>query len=129
MPGRVSPVLTALKRVEVGEESAELVVGEGIAGGGHHAASVDDSLGDEAVVGGKSAGEVFALEDAFEAGAFGSARGVGVVAGGAALIVDLASGGLLGAEAELGVGHFGFVRAAGGESASHNSCGAQNRHT
>lgn len=107
----------ALKGVEVGEEGAKLVVGEGIAGGGHHAASVDDGLGDKAVVGGESAGEILALEEAFEAGTFGAAGGVGVVAGGAALIVDLASGGLLGGESELGVGHFGFVGAAGGESA------------
>lgn len=107
----------ALKGVEVGKEGAKLVVGEGIAGGGHHAASVDDGLGDKAVVGGESAGEILALEQAFEARAFGAAGGVGVVAGGAALIVDLASGGLLGVEAELGVGHFGFVGAAAGEGA------------
>lgn len=110
-----------LQSVEVGEEGAELVVGEGVAGGGHHAASVDDGLGDEAVVGGEAAGEEFALEDAFEARAFGAAGRVGEVACGAALVVDLASGGLLGGEAELGVGLGGFVGAAGGESTDQNA--------
>jgi len=106
--------------VEVGEEGAELVVGESVAGRGHHAASVEDGLGDEAVVGGESAREEFAFEEAFEAGAFGAAGGVGVVAGGAALIVDLASGGLLGGEAELGVGLGGFIWAASDEDATQN---------
>ena len=106
--------------MQVGEEGAELVVGEGVAGGGHHAASVDDGLGDEAVIGGESAGEEFAFEEAFHAGAVRAAGGVGEVAGGAALIVDLASSGLLGGEAELGVGFGGFIGAAGDEDAGQN---------
>jgi hypothetical protein len=112
-----------LQGVEVGEEGAKLLVGEAVGDTGHHAASVDDGLGDETVVRGESAGQIFSLVHAVEAGAFRAARGIRVVAGGTALIVDLAAFGLLRVQAELRVGFNGFVGTASGEDDDEGSGG------
>lgn len=111
----------ASQGVQIGEQIAELFVGQGVAGGGHHTAAVDDGSFNEAVVGGQSAGHVFFLEQMFETRPLQSARGIRRVAGGAAKVVDAASSRLLRVEAKLGIGLCGFVRPAASKKGQKNA--------
>jgi hypothetical protein len=99
----------ALQRVEVSEEVVELLWAESASGGGHHVTAVEDGLADEAFIGGQAARQEGVLEEALEARAVLAWNGVGVVASGAGLPVELAAVGLWGGKAERGVGFRGGV--------------------
>jgi hypothetical protein len=125
---RACPFWQELERVKIGEEGAELLVREAVGDGRHHAASVDNGLGDEAVVRGQAAGQIFSLEHAFEAGAFRTARGIRVVASRAALVVDLAAFGLLRGQAQLRVGFERLVRPTSGKPAKSDEQAHQQKN-
>ncbi len=93
-----------LERMQVRDEIVEPLLGVGAAGGGHHVAAGEDRLEHEAFVGGPAAGQKRFLEKALEAGAVFSWDGVGVVAGCAGLLVDVAAAGLLRVQPQLRVG-------------------------
>jgi hypothetical protein len=114
-----------LQRVEIGEEIVELLLGERAADGGHHIAAAENGLADESFVGGQTAGQELLLEQAFEAGAILSGDGVRVVAGGASLLIEMASGGLLRVQIELGVGFSRGVIAATGEECQESDAGEE----
>jgi hypothetical protein len=113
---------SSLKRVEVDEEIVELLLGERGADGGHHVAAAEDGLAHESFVRGQTARQEWFFEETLQAGAVLSGDRVGVVAGGASLLIQMATRGLLGVQAEFGVGFSGGVVAAAGEE-SHKRDG------
>jgi len=115
--------MKTLQAVKVREEIVELLLGERAADGGHHVAAAENGLADESFVGGHSAGQKLFLEQPFETGAILSGNRVGIMAGRAGLLIEMASGGLLGIQAQLGVGFAGGVVAATGEECQENEAG------
>jgi hypothetical protein len=99
--------------VEVGEEVGDLWRREVVGEGGHGVSSAEDDGADGVVIGGGAAGEIGELEDSLQAGTVESALRVGVVAGGAARLIDAVAG-LFGG-GELGEGFGGRERVTGGE--------------
>ena len=108
--------------MEVGEEIGDLWAREVVGEGGHGVSSAKDDVADGVVIGGGAAGEIGELEDSLQAGTVERALRVGVVAGGAAGLIDAVAG-LFGG-GELGEGLGGRERVAGGEGdESHGESG------
>jgi hypothetical protein len=104
--------------MEVGEEIGNLWGREVVGEGGHGVASAKDDVADGVVIGGGAAGEIGELEDSLEAGTVERALRVGVVAGGAAGLIDAVAG-LFGG-GEFGEWLGGRERVAGGEGEQSN---------
>jgi len=71
----------------------------------HFIATVANNVGNAIIVGREAAQrQILMLEHSFEAGTFLSTSGIGLVTAAAIGIVNLAPGGLLGIQAEFGIG-------------------------
>src|SRR6266536_3430302 len=104
-----------LERVHVDEQVLDLLIGHDLAEAFHFAAPVLDDVADAGVVGRQSAqGQVLLLEDALQAGALLSTRGVGFVAAIAVIVVELSARTLLRIQSEFSVG-FTALSVASGE--------------
>jgi len=74
-------------RMQVGEEIAELLLGERAADGRHHVAAGEDGLADESFIGRQSAGEKWFFEELLQAGTILSGNRMRVVAGRTILLI------------------------------------------
>src|SRR5713226_6174665 len=105
----------SLQRVQVGQEIVHLLLIEHLAKPLHFAAAVTNDFAHAVIIGRQSAErQVLLLENAFHARALLAARGVGLMAAVAILVVEPPSGRLLRIEPEFGVA-FAALDLAGGQ--------------
>lgn len=99
------PVKPRLQCVQVRQQILDLLLVQFLAVARHFFSAQSNDVGDTLVVRRKAAQrKVFVLEDSLEAWTLFAARGVGLVAAIALGVVDLASGGLLRIQTQLGIG-------------------------
>ena len=80
-------IIPGLQRVQIGEQVAELLLGDGIAQGRHHPSAAHDALSDEAVVGRQAAGQIRFSEQPLQPRPLQPRGGIGLVARGAISLV------------------------------------------
>src|SRR5215471_11112308 len=94
-----------LKRVHIRKQILHLLIAQNLAEAFHFAAAMQDDVSHAFVVDGKAADHhVLAPVDPFQARAFLAARGVGLVAAVAVVVINLATRALLGVQTEFSVG-------------------------
>ncbi len=112
MPEAGIAIPNVLERLKVGKQGIDLRTGESVAEGGHLGAATHNHFRDAIVIGRHAARQVLLFVEVVETGAVQSAAGIRLMAAGAIGIKNVASDGLVGSEAKLGVGLSGLGLAA-----------------